>query len=315
MSAIEFNKGLMKLNEGVWAYLQPDGSWGLSNAGLVAQNGESLLIDTLYDVDLTGEMLSALRSVAPEADSIDYLVNTHDNGDHWFGNMAAEAREIISSEACARAMAAFPPKIMADILKAAPTMGKLGEFLIRCFSRYNFEGLEPVLPTRTFTRELSLKVGGLEVNLIEVGPCHTGGDVIVHIPAARAVFAADVLFIGGHPIMWAGPVGNMIKAIDKIINLDPEYIVPGHGPVTDVQGAAALKQYWEYYSNEAKKRFDRGMTSQEAARDIPLGEYSSYLDPERIILNVNVLYKEFSGDPAPVNPVEQLGFMAEWQKD
>ena len=315
MSAIDFKKGLVKLGEGVWAYLQPDGSWGLSNAGLVAKNGESLLIDTLYDLDLTREMISALRSVAPEAERIDYLVNTHDNGDHWFGNMAAGAGEIISSEVCARAMAAFSPQIMADFLKAAPTMGKLGEFLIRCFSKYNFDGIEPVLPTRTFNKELSLKVGDLEVNLIEVGPAHTGGDVIVHIPAARTVFAADILFIGGHPIMWAGPVANMIKAIDTIINLDPEYIVPGHGPVTDIQGATVLKQYWEYYRDEARKRFDQGMTSQEAARDIPLGDYGSYLDPERIILNVNVLFKEFSGDPTPVNPVEQLGFMAEWQKD
>lgn len=313
MAGFEFKKGLVRLNEGVWAYIQPDGSWGLSNAGLVAGQGESLLVDTLYDLDLTKDMLSAMKAATPDADKIDYLVNTHDNGDHWFGNKAANAGEIISSRKCAEAMAAFPPQTMADIIKAGSAMGKMGEFITRCFSKYNYDGIEAALPTRTFEGELELQVGGMAVRLIEVGPCHTAGDIIVHIPQVKTVFAADTLFIGGHQIMWAGPVENMIKAIDLIISLEPEFIVPGHGPVTNARGAAVIKRYWEYFASEAKKRYDQGMKPWEAAKDIPLGEYASYKDPERIILNINALYKEFSGDPNPLNPVEQFGFMAEWQ--
>jgi glyoxylase-like metal-dependent hydrolase (beta-lactamase superfamily II) len=63
---------------------------------------------------------------------------------------------------------------------------------------------------------------------------------------------------------------------------------------------------------EARKRYDAGMPAFEAAKDIPIGPYADYGDPERIVLNVNVLYKEFAGDPAPVNPVEQFAAMARW---
>jgi cyclase len=63
-------------------------------------------------------------------------------------------------------------------------------------------------PTRTFTDRLDVTVGDRRVELIEVGPAHTDGDVIVHVPDAGVVYAGDILFIGGHPIMWTGPVHN-----------------------------------------------------------------------------------------------------------
>jgi cyclase len=311
MMAFDFKKGLLKLGEGVWAYIQPDGSWGLNNAGLVTDKGASLLVDTLYDLDLTREMLAAMKEKAGVS-SFDRLVNTHDNGDHWFGNTAADASEIIASKACAEAMAAFPPTVMADIMEGAPGMGEMGQFFLQCFGRYRYGGIEAAFPTRTFEGSLGLDVGDLSVDLIEVGPCHTSGDVIVHIPERHIIFAADILFVCGHQVMWAGPVANYTRAIETILSFEPEYIVPGHGPVTDAVGAEAVKTYWQYYEAEARKRYDAGMPAFEAAKDIPAGPYADYGDPERIVLNVNVLYKEFAGDPEPVSPVEQFAAMARW---
>ena len=96
-----FTKGLQKIGSGSWAYLQPDGSWGWSNAGLIADSGETLLVDTLFDLKLTREMLDTMRRAEPAASRIGTLVNTHSNGDHCFGNELVAGAQIIASKACA----------------------------------------------------------------------------------------------------------------------------------------------------------------------------------------------------------------------
>ncbi len=98
-------------------------------------------------------------------------------------------------------------------------------------SAYEFGGIKPRLPGRTFTGAETLDVGGRRVELIEVGPAHTTGDAIAWLPDARVAFAGDILFNGVTPIMWAGPVGNWIAAIERIEALDPAVVVGGHGPI------------------------------------------------------------------------------------
>ena len=110
--------------------------------------------------------------------------------------------------------------------------------------------------------------GDKTVKLVEVGPAHTRGDVLAYVPEDRTVFTGDILFVGGHPVVWAGPIGNWIKACDLMLSWDVETVVPGHGPITDKSGVRALKHYLEFTRAEAKKRFDAGMTDEEAARDI-----------------------------------------------
>ena len=84
--SMKYQKGMHEVANGVWAYLQPDGGWGWSNAGLITDGNQSLLVDTLFDLKLTAEMLAAMRSTTAAAKNIGTLVNTHANGDHWFGN-------------------------------------------------------------------------------------------------------------------------------------------------------------------------------------------------------------------------------------
>jgi glyoxylase-like metal-dependent hydrolase (beta-lactamase superfamily II) len=137
MNAVQvaYTEGLHELGDGLFAYLQPDGGWGWSNAGLDTAAGTSLLIDTLYDLRSTREMLDA-----------------------------------------------------------------------------------------------------------ELGPAHTGGDTIVHVPDADVVFTGDLLFNQGTPIVWAD-YDNWIAARDRILELDAAVLVPGHGPVTDASGLRDLRHY------------------------------------------------------------------------
>jgi len=314
MKRWQYSKGLQEIGNGVYAYLQPDGSWGLSNAGLVVDGKSSLLVDTLFDLVLTREMLDEMKKATDAAASIDTLVITHANGDHYYGNQLVKGAEIISSTACAEEMNEMPPQMLAQILKAASGMGDVGEYFIRAFSKFKFDDIVLTPPTRTFTGRLEIKVGKKDIELIEVGPAHTKGDIIVHVPDAKTVFTGDILFIDGTPIMWAGPVANWIRACERISGMDVEAIVPGHGPITDRKGVDAVKEYLEYIQKEARKRYEAGMSASEASWDIALGDYSSWGDPERIVINVHTLYREFSGDQTPPNVVDLFSQMARLEK-
>ena len=153
-------------------------------------------------------------------------------------------------------------------------MGETGAYFARIFGPFDFEGINMPMPTTTFSGQLERRVGNKTVRLIEVGPAHTRGDILAYVPADRVIFTGDILFINGHPIIWAGPIGNWIKACQLMLDLDVDTVVPGHGPITDKKGVAAMKGYFEYIQAQARKRFDAGMSITEAANDISLADYS-----------------------------------------
>jgi len=316
MSKWSYTRGLQDLGNSVYAYLQPDGTWGWSNAGIVTDGEASLLIDTLFDLKLTRDMLDTMRKSIPAAAHIDMVVNTHANGDHCWGNELVAGAQIIASTRTAEEMTtAISPAMLAMILKRAPELGQLGEFLSYAFGSFDFDNITLTPPTKTFEDELTLKVGDKEVHLIEVGPAHTLGDTLVHIPADRVVFTADILFIGGHPIIWAGPTSNWLRACDRILEMDVDTIVPGHGPITDKKGVAEVKGYLEYIYQEARKRYEIGMSDQEAARDIELDRYATWIDGERIAVNIASIFREFKGDQTHPKVVDMYGKMAEFALD
>ncbi len=306
-----YTKGLHDLGGGCWAWLQPDGSWGWSNAGLVTDGEASLLVDTLFDLRLTGEMLAAMRDAEPAASRIDTLVNTHANGDHCYGNQLLEGADIVASRACAEEMKAVPPDLLAALVRSAHELGPAGDFLSRVFGHFDFEGIVLTPPTRTFTGREQLRVGDKTLELIQVGPAHTRGDVLVHVPEERLLYTGDILFADAHPILWEGPIGNWIRACDEILALDPQVIVPGHGAISDTGAVVRLRDYLVSLEREARARFDAGLGVAEAAREIWLSEHRSWADAERIAVNVHTLYREFAADPTPADPVELFGLMAE----
>lgn len=315
MMQSSYRKGLQETGRGIYSYLQPDGSWGWSNAGLIVDGGESLLVDTLFDAPLTRDMLKVMADATGiSAERIDTVVNTHANGDHTHGNGLCTYAEVIASDAGAREMEAFGPKKLKALMDMAPELGETGKYFVSIFGAFNFGDVAEKLPTRTFSGELSLNVGTRRVELIEVGPAHTRGDVVVFVDHDQAAFTGDILFIDGTPIMWAGPVSNWLAACDRIMERNPAVIVPGHGPITDVRGVQRVKDYLTYIDQEARRRYDAGLTVREAAMDISLSDFDSWTDAERIAVNVDTLYREYRGDRRPPDTLELFTLMAEIHK-
>ena len=307
-----YTRGLHELGDGLFCYLQPDGGWGWSNAGLITADGTSLLVDTLFDRRCTEDMLAAMRPVT-ERSPIGQAVNTHGNGDHWFGNgLLPDGIPIVATAAALAEMEAVGPQLVHALFNQLDLGPEFDAFAARTMRRFDFASVEPRLPTESFAGERELRVGDRAVRLLELGPAHTRGDAIAHVPDAGVVFSGDILFIAGTPIMWEGPASNWLRACERILELDARVIVPGHGPVTDASGVRDVSRYLEYVRDEARARFDAGMDEHAAADDIDLSNFRDWGDPERIAVNVATLYREF--DPSlPEVPVPELFVrMARW---
>jgi len=314
MSKWQYSKGLHDIGRSCFAYLQPDGSWGWSNAGLVTDGDQTLLVDTLFDLPLTAQMLKSMRDAVPAARHIRKLINTHANGDHTFGNQLVEGAEIIACRACAEEYAETPPEAFA--LRAAmwKQAGEGGAFFHELMgSRFDWRGLVNTPPTTVFDNTMEVTVGNKRLVLTHLGSAHTRGDVLVHVPADRILFSGDLLFVGGHPVLWEGPIENWIKACNYILSLDVDVIVPGHGPISEKPAVCELKAYFEYIAAETRRHFDSGIPYEEAARKISLDRFA-WLDPERIVINVASLYRQFSGSKAPLDRMALFAGMKRYRE-
>ena len=168
--------------------------------------------------------------------------------------------------------------------------------------------------TLTFTLDKSERINGKMVPGSQTVKVHAKPFktyVLVHVPEAKAVFTGDILFIEGTPIMWAGPVSNWIAACDRIIAMDVDVIVPGHGPLTDKAGVREVADYLAYIDSEARARHAAGLSAEDAARDIGLGRYATWKDAERIAVNVDTLYREYNNDPTPPDAIRLFGLMGQ----
>ena len=310
-----YEQGLVEVGDGVHAYLQPDGTWGWSNAGVVVGTERSLLVDTLFDLALTRRMLDAMAALTAPA-PIATVVNTHANGDHCYGNqlVAGPGVEVVASGAASREMDEVPPATMAMLQHGLPD-GELATYLHHAFGAFSFDGIEVPPVTTTFDDELTLEVDGRRVQLRTVGPAHTGGDVIAWLPEERVLFAGDILFIGGTPIMWAGPIFNWIAACELIEDLAPATIVPGHGPLTDVDGVREVADYLRFVRDGVEERFTAGLSPLDASRELDLAvngtRFAGWTDRERLVVTVHSAWRALDPSYEAPDALGMLSLMAD----
>ena len=288
---------LQDLGNGLYAWVQGDGCWGWSNSGLITGDDDRvLMVDTLFTGRLTADMLEAYRRAVPAAETIDVLVNTHSNGDHTYGNHLVKGARIIGSTACLEEMEERPATVVQEVVAHPEKFGAYGRFFTETMgSRFDFSDIGHLPPDETFDGTRTLEIGGRRIELTELGPAHTRGDIVIHVPDARTVYTGDLVFHGGHPIIWAGPIGNWIAACDHILGLDVDIVVPGHGAVCGKPEVQALRDYLTHVETETTKAHEAGLTWEEAAYEVGYDAFDSWLDRERIVANVANVYRTLSG--------------------
>ncbi|MGW2482622.1 MBL fold metallo-hydrolase [Streptomyces sp. NPDC001571] len=289
---------LQQIAPGTYAWRPgQDGGWGLANCGLIASEGEALVIDTPYTPALTDEFLDAARTAVGHT-ALNRVAVTHANGDHTWGLQQLPDAEIIATQAALEHQCLEPtPQQLAALSRDSDPEQPLGWYFRRHFGQFDFSGIRVVPPTTTFTGRHDIEVGAIAVELIEVGPAHTVGDLIVHLPEQRVVFAGDIVFAGDHPCHWAGPIERVSAACARILALDPEWIVPGHGPIMNVDALRTHQAYLDDLVGQAQLLHAQGRTAADAVRILlKEGRYPGLGLPERLAITLGTEFRHLSQD-------------------
>jgi glyoxylase-like metal-dependent hydrolase (beta-lactamase superfamily II) len=275
---------LIEVTPGVFAYIQPDGSWMVNNTGVVTgRAGELVMVDTTSTEARNRALLATVATIS--ADAPRALVNTHHHGDHTFGNWLLPAQTPIIGHALCRE----------DVLAA-------GLIAAHVLTGPDYGHVEVRPPDVTFTGSMTLHLGERPVELIHVGPAHTRSDVVVWLPEERVLFAGDIAFAGGQPFLVEGSVAGYPAALARIRELQPDVLVPGHGPIRRGEEVGALLddlgEYAAFVDAVAREGHAAGRTPLEAASAAGKdNRFAAWQESERLVGNLHRAYSELDGQP------------------
>jgi cyclase len=268
---------VQEVTEGVFAYVQPDGSWWINNCGFLDGGDHTVLIDTCSTEARTRALLAA--STGTTGSTVTKVINTHHHGDHTHGNYLASDAVVIGHRKTREAMLAAGLDTYEGL-----------------FSGSDWGHLELRPPEIVFDDRLTVYAGGHTIELIHPGhAAHTTNDVLVWLPEQRVLFSGDLVFNGGSPFALMGSVAGSRAALDVIRELEPRVIVPGHGPVCDLSQLDPLDAYLAFVQRLAEQGKESGRTPLELAREADLGEFAGWGELERLPANLHRAYAELDG--------------------
>lgn len=296
---------MTELKNGIYACLVKDEGIGFSNSGFI-NHGQGLVIDTMYDLRRASELKRLCGLISGNEAGV--VINTHSNGDHIWGNQVFEGAKIIGHSTILEDAARENPEDFQNLKKLSKVSDDIGvlEFA-KLIEPFDFEGIKIVLPDTTFDEGMKLKQGQVDIEIVYNGPAHTRGDSMVWIESEKILFTGDILFNGCTPILWIGmAVENWIRILDKIANeMKPDYIVPGHGPLANVEDVLSFKSYLENVMKGTKSIYESGIKDpMEIAKMIDISEYMDWTEPERLYINVISVIKGIEKDFSPMNFLE-----------
>ncbi|HLL09471.1 MAG TPA: MBL fold metallo-hydrolase [Rubrivivax sp.] len=215
-----------KLSDHAYAYTAE----GDPNTGVVVGDNAVMVIDTQATPAMAQDVIRRIREVTDKP--IKYVVLSHYHAVRVLGASAYAPEHVIASE---DTLALIKERGEQD--KAS----EIGRFP-RLFR--NAETVPPGLtwPTLTFSGKMTLWLGSLEVQLLQLGRGHTKGDTVVWLPAERILFSGDLVEFDATPYAGDAYFSDWPQTLDNLAALQPVKLVPGRGAAleNEQQVAAAL---------------------------------------------------------------------------
>ncbi|QYC45408.1 Beta-lactamase precursor [Nonomuraea coxensis DSM 45129] len=275
-----------EVSEGVYAYVQPDGSWWINNTGFLAGRRGVICVDACSTERRTRRLREAIGKVSGRP--VTTLINTHHHGDHTFGNWLFPEATIVGHEG-------VRAQILAEGVPA---------YRAAWSAEVEWGAMELAPPFLTFTDRITVHSDDLRCEVRHVGhAAHTTNDSYVWIPERRVLFSGDLVFNGGTPFVLMGSVTGALDALDGLRALEAETIVPGHGEVCGPEVYDEVEGYLRFVLETARRGREAGLTPLDAARETDLGPWGGLLDAERIVGNLHRAYAELDGAP-PGAPID-----------
>jgi len=218
-----------------------------NTVSLIVITGEGVVVvDGQGDVAQTQLMIDHIKKLTPQP--IKYVVIASDHGDHTGGNAAFKA--------------AFPDVVFMSSPASQKTLAK---------------NANP--PTQTVADKHSIRLGKTEVQVLNLGRAHTGGDLVAYLPDSKILFMSEVYLRGLFPAMRSAYPSEWLATIAKAQAMDVSLYVPGHGFIDD---AATMKRDLEesrkaiaYVIDEAKRLHAAGVACGTAA-ECPAAEQANW---------------------------------------
>jgi glyoxylase-like metal-dependent hydrolase (beta-lactamase superfamily II) len=284
-----------EVRPGVWHAVGGDTVAAGSNGAVVVNERDVLVVDSHMTPSAAKALLADLERITDKP--VRYLVNTHFHFDHTHGNEAFGTDvEIVAHEFTRWRVAAgdtkrgrgyegFIGSTPQSVERMKAQLDTLSDeereqlqqrmaFAMKVYEES--EAVTPRAPTLALREAVTLYRGGREIRLLHFGRGHTGGDVVVYLPAERALITGDLL-TAGLPYMGDAFVPEWVAVLDEVAALDVEVILPGHGPAyTEVERARHLQLYLIDLWQQARHLHAAGMSAEEAAAAIELGTHAEH---------------------------------------
>jgi glyoxylase-like metal-dependent hydrolase (beta-lactamase superfamily II) len=285
-----------RLAEGVYAAL-PNGSVNVvSNSTIIVNDEDVIVVDAHATPAAARALIDDVKTLTPKP--IRYVIDTHYHWDHAHGNQAfVPGAQVIGHEYVrqmlltntleSRSYRSFIDPVPAQLesirkqlaAETDPAKKAAIEQRLNVQAAYSdaLKEITPTPPTLTYETRMSMFRGAREIRLLFLGRGHTGGDTVVFLPKERIVATGD-LVVGSLPFMYMGDgfVNEWPDTMEKVLQLDFDTIIPGHGdPFKDRD---RLRKYQSYLRDLWKQAGDlkkQGLSSDDAAKKIDLTSHKA----------------------------------------